>query len=210
MQVELSEIGKRFGRSWVFKNVNWNFESGTCCSITGPNGSGKTTMLKIISGFGLPDKGEIKYRLNNQEFLTSDLYKEVSVAAPYLHLIESYTIQEQIEFHEKLKPFDFNLSSKDVLQLLNMESSSQKFIHDCSTGMKQRIKLALSILNSGTLLLLDEPASNLDQEGVTWYHQLLEKYTANKTVIICTNHPNLDTVKIDNNLQITDFVSKAL
>ena len=205
MQVELSEIGKRFGRNWVFKNVNWKFNSGDCCSITGPNGSGKSTILKIISGFGLPDKGIVHYHLHNRLINSSDVYKEISIVAPYLFLIDSYTIYEQLMFQEKFKPYVRGMDSKEVLQVLDMDTVSDKCIRDCSTGMKQRIKLALAILSSSSLLLLDEPASNLDEQGVRWYHELLKNYRNDRTLLICTNNPTLDGMQFDDNLTIDRF-----
>lgn len=186
MNITLNNIGRRFNKEWIFREINYQFNGGEKYAVLGPNGSGKSTLLSILLGSLMPSEGELKY-LNPKEINVEGIYQYISFAAPYLDLIEEFTLQETIAFHFKFKAYAKGLNELDVLNLLGLERSQDKPLKHFSSGMKQRTKLALACCSDAPLLLLDEPTSNLDAQGVDWYLALIEKFGDNRTVIIGSN-----------------------
>lgn len=186
MNITLNNIGRRFNKEWIFREINYQFNGGEKYAVLGPNGSGKSTLLSILLGSLMPSEGELKY-LNPKEINVEGIYQHISFAAPYLDLIEEFTLQETIAFHFKFKAYAKGLNELDVLNLLGLERSQDKPLKHFSSGMKQRTKLALACCSDAPLLLLDEPTSNLDAQGVDWYLALIEKFGDNRTVIIGSN-----------------------
>lgn len=186
MKLTLEGIGKKYNRDWIFKNVHTTFSTGTSYAILGPNGSGKSTLLKIISGHLIPSEGKIKY-LIEKEIEQNDIYKYISYSAPYIELIEEYTVREQILFHKDFKPLINNASVDDILNIMNFQEHKNKELRNLSSGMRQRLKLVLSILSDVPVLLLDEPATNLDKQGVEWYRDLMSNNTNDRLVIVASN-----------------------
>ena len=109
----------------------------------------------------------------------------MSIAAPYLELIEEMTANEFLAFHTQFKPL--NIAAAEALKIINLSSAANKQIRYYSSGMKQRLKLAQAFFSTSPVLLLDEPTTNLDREGVELYLQLIKNYTAEKLVIVSSN-----------------------
>ncbi|MES2430589.1 MAG: ABC transporter ATP-binding protein [Bacteroidota bacterium] len=185
MQITLTNTGKRFNREWIFKQVNYQFFAGKKYAITGPNGSGKSTLLQVISGAVTHSQGKVEYLHNNSPVINEKEYQYISIAAPYLELIEEMTAIEFLEFHASFKPL--TLSITEILQIIGLAKAGNKQIRYYSSGMKQRLKLAQAFFSRSIILLLDEPTTNLDAEGIELYQQLIKKYTSEKLVIISSN-----------------------
>lgn len=187
MKISLSKIGRRFNREWIFRNIDFTFETGQSYAILGINGSGKSTLLQVISGALTPSEGILSYQVNEKEVEVDKIFQHLVLASPYLELIEEFTLTEVLDFHFEFKKRLNNLSNKELIALLNMESSKNKEIKYFSSGMKQRVKLILAFCSETSILLLDEPTSNLDEQGIDWYHALIKQFTANRLVIVCSN-----------------------
>lgn len=187
MHIILEQIGRRFNREWIFKKIDFSFKSGQSYAILGINGSGKSTLLQVISGSLSPSTGKLLYTLNDKEISVESVFKELSIAAPYLELIEEFSLIEVLNFHFQFKKRMDNLTNEDLIALLNMDASKNKQLKYFSSGMKQRVKLVLAFCAATPLLLLDEPTSNLDEQGVDWYKELVTRFTRNKLVIVCSN-----------------------
>src|SRR5688572_533377 len=99
MRIELKQIGKKYNREWIFRDVDFVFEENSKTVILGPNGSGKSTLLQIISGILTPSKGELFYTIHNKTIPVEEIFQYLSISAPYLELIEELTLQELIDFH---------------------------------------------------------------------------------------------------------------
>lgn len=188
----LNNAGKKFGREWIFRNINLEIKPQDKLVILGLNGSGKSTLLQALTGYLTLNEGELKYDFPNthmkQNLNASDFYyKQISLASPYLELLEDFTLKEMIEHSQVYKPFINHLSVAKVVELSGLSAHQHKYIKLFSSGMKQRLKLTLAILADVPILLLDEPTTNLDATVVKWYQQLIETYTKNKTVIVCSN-----------------------
>lgn len=187
MNIALHQIAKRFNREWIFRNLSYNFQSGEVYAITGNNGSGKSTLLQCIAGSISLNAGKINYQLNQKEIESENVYQYISLATPYLELVEEMTALEFLNFHQHFKPFDSSFEISDILSDCQLASAATKQIRYFSSGMKQRLKLAQAFYASTPVLLLDEPCTNLDSNGIQLYHQLLEKFASKKLVIICSN-----------------------
>lgn len=187
MEIVLNNIGKRYRFEWIFKGIDYQFNSQDQYAIKGPNGAGKSTFLKIISGFLSPSKGEISFMKNGQEVDSEKVYQEISFCAPYVDLIEEFTLKEMIDFHQKFKSFKPSIDSAQLIEIMELRKAVNKPLSFFSSGMKQRAKLALAICSESSLLILDEPTTNLDVEGIDWYRNLIENYAQDQTVIIASN-----------------------
>lgn len=188
MQIEITNGGKRYNREWIFKGLSYTFKPDEPVAVVGSNGSGKSTLLLTLSTRAMLSEGEVTFTLNGKPVASEHRYKQVAMAAPYLELIEEYTLAEMVAFHQEHKAFIGNLSVKDVITEMELRSSTDKPLRYFSSGMKQRVKLALAILSQSRVLLLDEPASNLDHKAMQWYRQLMETYSRGRVVIVCSNH----------------------
>ena len=187
MQIILSNIGRRFNRDWIFRGLDYTFTMGESYAVLGPNGSGKSTLLSVLNGSLAPSAGTIDYSYQDKPVGAEEIFKQLSLAAPYLELIEEFTLLEMIDFHFKFKAYRENLDRDGVVSLLNMYESRNKLIKYFSSGMKQRLKLALAFCSDTPMLMLDEPTSNLDSQGVDWYLGLVQQFAANRLTIICSN-----------------------
>jgi ABC-type multidrug transport system ATPase subunit len=187
MEITLQNTGKRFNREWIFRHCTYNFSATKKYAITGSNGSGKSTLLQVIAGALMFNEGSITVK-HQQSTVESELFfKNISIAAPYLELIEEMTAKEFLEFHHSFKPL--TVGHKEALQIVQLEKATNKQIRYFSSGMKQRLKLAQAFLSNTPVLLLDEPTTNLDADGTALYHSLVEKYANQRLVIISSNDP---------------------
>jgi ABC-2 type transport system ATP-binding protein len=202
MKITLTDVGKRFNREWIFRHFNFEFTNGNAYAIIGPNGSGKSTLLQVIAGAMAESAGKISYELpvasyqlpatSNQqlsdfEIQTSDIHKQISISAPSLELIEEMTLIEFLEFHHIFKPFISIINTQQIITEIDLEKSAHKQIRYYSSGMKQRVKLAQAIFTDTPVLLLDEPCTNLDEEGIALYHELIKNYSEDRIVIVSSN-----------------------
>lgn len=185
--IEAKKISKKFNQQSIIHQFSHRFQSEISYGIIGSNGSGKSTLLKMIAGYITPNEGEITYSCNNQKIMVDEWYRHLSYAAPYIDLIEDFTIQEQVEFHYTFK--QSVLESKDMIFDI-MQLPIDKKIRDFSSGMRQKLKLSLAILSQSNLLLIDEPGSFLDLQTKDYFHQLLEQYRNKRLVIIASNEKN--------------------
>jgi ABC-type multidrug transport system ATPase subunit len=185
MQISLHQAGKKFNKEWIFRNLDYTFEKGNHYALIGNNGSGKSTLLQAISGYATLSKGQIRWGTETSE----TIFKQLTIAAPYLELIEEFTALEQLAFHITFKPFIAKVSFDSILEKVGLTNAANKQIRYFSSGMKQRLKLAIAIFSDVPVLLLDEPCSNLDKEGIELYHHLIQQYALHKLIIVGSNDP---------------------
>jgi ABC-type multidrug transport system ATPase subunit len=187
MTISLTDAGKRFNRDWIFRHLHYRFESDSSYAIIGPNGSGKSTLLQSLSASMQLSEGSIEYSINNLQCSIDNVYKHISICAPYLEVIEEMTLKEFLEFHHGFKPFLPGITAESIIELIGLQKAINKQIRYYSSGMKQRVKLAQAIFSDSSIVLLDEPCTNLDTAGVELYYQLIENYCRNRLVIISSN-----------------------
>ena len=187
MKIDLSRAGKRFNREWVFRNTSINFTSNKKYAITGINGSGKSTLLQCIGNMIRLNEGTISYSIASKTINSESTSQYISFSAPYLELIEEMTLSEFFLFHQKFKPITGHRSLDDIIEEIQLSSSKHKQIRDFSSGMKQRVRLAQAIFSEVPIVLLDEPCSNLDQQGIELYKNLVMNYSNDRIIIISSN-----------------------
>ncbi|RYD79635.1 MAG: ABC transporter ATP-binding protein [Sphingobacteriales bacterium] len=203
MKIALNNVGRRFNKEWIFRKLSAEFTSGNSYAILGPNGSGKSTLLSVLTGSLTPSEGTISFS-DKQDIPIEDIYKHISLAAPYLELVETFTLKEIINFHFKFKNFALGVDANSLISVLGLEKSANKEIKYFSSGMKQRTKLALACCSDSPILFLDEPTSNLDVQGIDWYRELIEKFTKNRLTIIGSNQIQ-EYEFCNEQIQIADF-----
>lgn len=187
MQVQLSDIGKKFGRQWLYKGINHLFHAGGNTAVIGNNGSGKSTLLQIIYGWQVPSKGKIAYLLKGNPADPEHIHRITSFVAPYLELPEELTLSELLSFHFRFKKLQPGYSFEDIIAVSGLNGNENKQVRYFSSGMKQRTKLILALYAEHNLLLLDEPCSNLDEQGISWYRDILKNRSHKATTIIASN-----------------------
>jgi ABC-type multidrug transport system ATPase subunit len=214
MKIILTDVGKRFNREWIFRRLSFQFSSGNAYAITGPNGSGKSTLLQVIAGAVAESEGKIEYLISDlptepyesfpsatgkTQFASAtqvkhksavspnDVHQHISMSTPFLELIEEMTLVEFLGFHQIFKPFFPSITINEIIAEVGLKHAADKQIRYYSSGMKQRVKLAQAFFSGTKALLLDEPCTNLDGEGIELYHQLIRQYTDGRIVIISSN-----------------------
>jgi ABC-type multidrug transport system ATPase subunit len=213
MRITLIDAGKRFNRDWVFRHLHYQFHTGKSYAITGSNGSGKSTLLQAIAGAIEISEGRARFEQpvgelagsapvaagagselplahrdgSYREIPADQVYKYLSLSAPYLELIEEMTLTEFLQFHGNFKPLLPGHSIPDIISRVGLETAAHKQIRYYSSGMKQRVKLAQSIFSDTPVVLLDEPCTNLDADGVALYRQLIREYCEGRLLIVSSN-----------------------
>jgi ABC-type multidrug transport system ATPase subunit len=187
MMISLDQIGKRYNYDWIFRRVTLSFEQGGRYAILGPNGSGKSTLLQVIGGAVQHTEGTISYSSPEKPIANDEFNDYCTFATPYLELVEEFTLTEAIDFHQQFKTLLPGITPATAMELVGLQNAAKKQIRYFSSGMKQRIKLALAILSDVPVLLLDEPCTNLDAAGVAVYQQLINEYGGNRLIIVSSN-----------------------
>jgi ABC-type multidrug transport system ATPase subunit len=188
VQILLANTGKKFVREWIFRGIDLDIKSGERVVVLGPNGSGKSTFLQLMSGYVLPSVGTIRWLSNGVLVPDDEVFRHVSLAAPYLEVPEELSLNELVQFHFRFKPLLAGLTTADVILRSGLEKHADKPVRTFSSGMKQRVRLMLAFCSDTSLLLLDEPCSNFDRQAVDWYQAIAAQFLGNRTVVVCSNH----------------------
>ena len=170
-------LGKRFGRRWVFRRVEFCVARGECLLVTGANGSGKSTLLRILAGLEPASEGSVSRSFSG----------EVGFSSPELRVYPWLTGREHLEIAARLR--GLTDASLDLLRLVGLDGDD-KVAGQYSTGMKGRLKLALAIQAQPEVLLLDEPGAGLDESGLAIVNWIVEEQKLKGAVVIATNDPN--------------------
>ncbi|MEO5649062.1 MAG: ATP-binding cassette domain-containing protein, partial [Ginsengibacter sp.] len=133
------------------------------------------------------NEGSVSYHEQNNFIAPENIFQKISIAAPYLELVEEMTLNEFFFFHHKMKGWLSSMDSQQIIRLLCLEKSAYKQIRYFSSGMKQRVKLAQAIFSNVPVVLLDEPLTNLDDDGIVLYHSLIDNYCSSRMVIVSSN-----------------------
>jgi ABC-type multidrug transport system ATPase subunit len=187
MEIHLQNLGKRYFNTWIFKELSEAFAQGSRTAILGINGSGKSTLLQCITGHVTPTEGKVFYKHDDKNINTEDWHQYLGFCSPTMQVIEEFTLNTFLEYHFKFKKS--LLSINDTVNYLGLEKSANKKIELFSSGMKQRVKLAQAIMIDAPICFLDEPCSNLDEDGIALYHKMIDEFASNKTIFVSSNVP---------------------
>lgn len=202
--LSIDNVGKRYKYEWIFRKVSYNFEPGNAYAITGSNGSGKSTFLKLLSGIISPSEGSLFYTdLNLRKHEQTALNQHIAIVAPYMELINELTLNEFINFHCKVLGLDSKQKEQINSSLPFKKGVFNRKLSDFSSGMQQRVKLITAIKSSRDIILLDEPTMNLDTKGIDWYLEIINNCSS-PIKIVCSNQKH-EYGFCSNVLNIEDF-----
>ncbi len=182
MILELRNVEKTFGRFKVLKGISFKLEKNEKLALLGPNGSGKTTTVKIISGQIKPTNGEIL--IFGKKGVDHTAKKKMGVVSHNTFLYEDLTAYENMKFFAELYEVDGS-RIKELLDEFGLWKRRHDLVRNFSRGMKQRLSIARALLNEPELLILDEPTTGLDVEGRSRLFEMLSNYTS---AMIFTTH----------------------
>lgn len=186
--IQCESISKNFGRRVIFKNLSFQFNANGIYGISGPNGSGKSTLIKIIAGINSPSTGKINHKDNQKEIIPEKLHNYLGFVSPYLVLYEEFSAWENLEQFAKIRDIEFNKGKIELL--LNdflLFDRKDDLVKTYSSGMKQRMKFIFALMHSPKLILLDEPTSNLDDEGKNTVYKIIKREAGENIVIVASN-----------------------
>ena len=194
--LKVRNLSKSFSNSSILKDVNFTLDQGKICAVVGSNGSGKTTFLKCLSGLMSYDEGVIDFGSQNVHLFLSDK----------LNIFGDLTIKQNLEVLSRYYNQDFNQASfKESLKLLNINQYKELPLKFLSRGNLQRNKLCVAINLNWDYLLIDEPFSNLDYDGVKIFKDIFENFKSENKSIIFSTHQNDDNSFCDKVVIVEDF-----
>lgn len=182
--INVNKISKRFGKQLLFRNISFSAESGESYFITGPNGSGKSTMLQIIAGLQKSSAGDVIFYRSNKEIPEADRFTHFGFTSPAVNPYDMLTAEENIRFASSSVKHN---RIEEMLHLFGLYPHRNKHVGLYSSGMKQRLRLIIAMIDSPGILLLDEPSSNLDSAGKDILFSEIEKIRNDTIIIIATN-----------------------
>jgi heme exporter protein A len=190
MGISITAIGieKKYNRRKIFSDINFTLNETESLAITGKNGSGKSTLLKIIASALSPTKGEISFSDGSKKSPSSEWFKLIGFVSPYLQLYDEFSALENLYLFRKIRGIKISDDRiSELLRKVNLYDRRNDAVHAYSSGMKQRLKYAFALLHDPPVLLLDEPTSNLDQEGIATVRQIIADQKKEGILIIATN-----------------------
>jgi heme exporter protein A len=186
--VEASSLNKSFGRRLIFNDLQFKFNQAGVYGISGPNGSGKSTLVKIIAGILGASKGKIVHRLNDKEISEENFHDHIGFVSPYLILYEEFSTYENMKLFAQIRGVKFNQDRVDyLLNKFLLFKRKDDLLKTYSSGMKQRVKFIFALMHSPQLIILDEPTSNLDDEGKNSVYELVKEEGQKNIVLIASN-----------------------
>jgi Cu-processing system ATP-binding protein len=184
--IEIRNINKKFGKLEVLKNVNLSCKSGECIALIGPNGCGKTTLIKSILGMVLPDKGSIEF--NGKSVLGEYIYRENIGYMPQIgRYPDNMTIGQIIEMIKKIRNSNQELD-EDLLKAFELEKMFDKQMRTLSGGTTQKVSAVLAFLFNPEVLILDEPTAGLDPLASEILKEKIIKEKEKGKLIFITSH----------------------
>jgi heme exporter protein A len=188
INLDVKNISKWFGARKVFDNISFTIAPGQSLAVIGPNGSGKTTLLKLIIGLAVPTRGEVFFSENGKKLDFDEYRPALSLVGPYLSLYSSLTALENLRFISKVNGLIISeIEMKNILELVGLEGRGDDFVSAYSSGMLQRLKYAAALIKNPSVLILDEPTANLDDNGKKVIFDLINRYRPDSIIIIATN-----------------------
>lgn len=190
ISLQVENLSKRYVKRTILDQLSFTHNEGVL-GISGANGSGKSTLLKCICYLAKPTKGSFNWIESNRHLERAEVKPRIGLAAPYINVYAELTAEENIRFIadiSKLTEYDQRLDQ--LIDTMDIRSFAGQEFGSLSTGQKQRVKLAVSLIRDPDILVLDEPGSNLDTKGHSLVEHIVnEAKNSNKCVIIASNDP---------------------
>jgi heme exporter protein A len=208
IELKCNGLGKHFGNKTIFSNLSFKLISTQSLVVIGRNGTGKSTLLKILATLIKPDSGKYSISIDGVEIERSKFFNHIGMLAPYINMYDELTGYENLMLFSKLRNSNstkyYENKILDLLNKVNLYTKRNEYFRNYSSGMKQRLKLAFAIQHSPSILLLDEPRTNLDAEGINIVYNIIEEQKKSGIVVIATNDSD-DIALCSNKINIEDF-----
>ncbi len=186
--LSLDSLTKVFGRRLIFDKLTYEFKPGTVYGISGPNGSGKSTLSKIIAGIITPTHGKVVHKLGDEVIKVEHLHNHIGFVSPYLLLYDEFTALENLNHFAHIRGVEFDAERCDaLLNRFDIYNRRKDYVKTYSSGMKQRLKFVFAFMHRPNLLILDEPTSNLDNQGKDAVYQIIKDELKDNIIIIASN-----------------------
>ncbi|WAW15874.1 lantibiotic protection ABC transporter ATP-binding subunit [Peptostreptococcus equinus] len=182
--IETKGISKKFKNSSILENVSISVKKGSVYGLLGPNGAGKSTLLKILCGSLKASEGSIIF--DGHKFSKYDL-KHIGSIIEYPSIYPNLTARENLQILTTMLDLDKS-KIDESLKLVNLENTGKKIVKNFSMGMKQRLGIAMALINNPQLLILDEPTNGLDPLGIQEMRELIKSLSAKGITIIISSH----------------------
>jgi ABC-2 type transport system ATP-binding protein len=191
MDIKVQNLTKRFKNYLAVNNISFTLEKNKTLGLLGPNGCGKTTSIGMMLGLITPSSGEVL--INNQNVDSAnrnDLLSRMNFASPYIELPKKLTVRQNLEVYGRLYGIkDLNSRIDEISDDLNLNDFLIKKTGELSSGQKNRVSLAKSLINKPDVLFLDEPTASLDPDIGDFVRQYIETYKSkNKITILLASH----------------------
>ena len=194
--LEVIKLSKSYNKKEAVKNISFKINKDEIIGILGPNGCGKTTTIGMILGLLKPTKGKVLINGFEIETKRVDLLNNLNFISPYIELPKKLTVKQNLEVYGRLYDVK-NLSSRIeyLTDKLRLDEIIYKITGELSSGQKNRVGLAKSIINDPTVLLLDEPTASLDPETGDFVRSFLENYQKERKASILLASHNMAEVE---------------
>ncbi len=200
-KLELSGVGRRFNRHWIFRKLDLQLSLGDRILLCGDNGSGKSTLMRMLAGQLSPTEGDLTLSVDGKKIDPEYYYQHLSWSGPYMELYNDLTLREAIKMHGNFRPMLANAT--ETLKLLQLQDHADKMLKHFSSGMLHRVKVGLAILTKSKMLLLDEATTNMDETNSKLVTNLMLEYLDGRLLVYASNRPEefaLFERKLDLNL----------
>lgn len=188
IHLTVSFLFKKYGSVTALSDISFQATSDIV-GISGHNGSGKSTLLKCLAGLLKPTHGDVTWRIGGTLYKKENLLRKLGFSAPYISLYEELTVTENLQFITETRNSTVHHPIEEVLARFECQPFRDTFFGSLSTGQQQRARLAAATLHDPPILLLDEPGSNLDQQGRDMVKKIAGQYRnkENRMLIIASN-----------------------
>ena len=198
MTIKIENLEKKYGNFQAVKNLNFTIKPGSIVGLLGPNGCGKTTTIGMILGLIKPTKGKVLIKGKNVENESDriEILEKMNFISPYVELPKKLTVKENLIIYGKMyEVINLNQKINTLIKDLNLDEFKNRKTGELSSGQKNRVSLAKSLINSPEILLLDEPTASLDPDTGDYIRTYIEDYASkNKTTILLASH-NMNEVE---------------
>lgn len=182
--LEIKNISKKYKNTLALDNVSISIKKGDIYGFIGENGAGKTTLIRMITGLGFPNKGQINLFGESDLTEVNNQRKRIGCIIESPALYQNITAKQNLEIIRTQRGVPESNCIDEVLKIVNLEDSGKKKVKNFSLGMKQRLALAIALLGDPEFLILDEPVNGLDPSGIVEFRNLLKKLNKERGITI--------------------------
>jgi len=207
-RIECHDVGKFYGKTEVFRRVNFRFEGASVIGIQGPNGSGKTTLLKCLAGLLRPSEGTVVWHENGEPIEQRVIRYKIGFTGPYIQMYHELTVLENLTFIRSLRdnidfpPFASGLPG--LMASLEINPLAKRSFGTLSSGQQQRVKLAGALVSSPPILMLDEPGTNLDSDGTVLVQKIVEHQRSSGGMVVLASNRQDELAHCDAYITLSD------